>query len=500
LGGCSDTKGISVATVQHRTSSSSVAPSEIDNELLKDMYQKVDKVSAKIDQLGTKEDYEKAKQDLVAEKQQSSELRNKLHGLQTDAQQMQQIAEKALEAERERHTNTCKKKDMDLSDMEQKCRDLKNDLERREHEVDQQKGEIDKLNELQREHNSKISDYIEKMVDQHNTKVKQIEEQESALQEKDQKIREMTSQIKDEKQKKESEVAKRRVLEQQMKDARANSTSLEEQIADLKRLNEDLHKARDQATKSARAEQSKVKVLDEQKRELERERSAATEQKAQLESDFSRLKERLKSTIGEFEQYKAEHANDVAQAKRSRIEEVNDLRNRVMEAEGQVQTMSKDIEQATCQKERAEQLLAEERQEFQINKNRIDDLKKQLERVDKERSRKMSVEHDKENQKLHETVKCQKSTIWDLESQLRQERGAGALLSPQEAARILKVREDALIQDNNKLNMELCLAKEELQRIKGGPKSQHPQLEMQQQPSFADVSSLASPQGNRNSQ
>lgn len=511
LGGCSASN---ITAVPHRNSSSSAVHTEFEDVAhnIKDMAEKMDKMEAKMDKMDkieskmdkimTQEDYEKAKKDLMVERQNNSDLRRQMQELQNDAKQM----ERRVEEERERQSSDCNKKDMDLSDMKQKCSDLQLDLERRERDVSQLNEKVEELekekenlNHLQSTHNTKVSDYIEKMVNQHNLKVQQITELETESKDKDQKIQDLTSQLKDEKQKKDQETTKRRILDQQLKEARAQSAATEEQMSDLKRMNEDLSKARDQASKTARAEQSKLKVLDEQKRELERERAFAAENirqlesdKLQLESDKMSLQERVKKNIKESEQMKEEHSNAVSQALRHRHEEIVDLQNQLIEAKAKVEAFSMDIQQASLEKQRAEQILAEERQEFQIKKVQVDDLKKQLERVDKDRSRKMSVEHDKENQKLHEAVKCQKATIWDLESQLRQERGACALLSPAEAARILKVREDALIQDNNSLNIELGLVKDELQRIKGGPKNQAPHLEIQQQLPFTEPNSLVS--------
>lgn len=477
------------------------------------MKEKVDKMDAKMDHIGTKEDYEKAKQDLMVEKKQNSDLRSKIQDLQGEAKQMQRIAE----VERERQSKHSSKKDMDLSDMEQKCVDLQEDLKRKDQDTVQLRHEVGQLSEkiqtlekdkenlveLQSQHNAKVSDYIDKMVVQHNTKVEKISELEKGQEGTNQKIRELTSQLKDEKQKKDSEIAKRRITEQQMKDVQNRSKTLEEQMHDLKRVNEDSVKARDDAVKSLRNEQKKVKVLDEQKREVERERTVAAEkyleEKRQLESDNARLQDRVMKTIKEFEQTKEEHGNAVSQALRSRSEEMGDLQNRLLEAEGQIDSYKREAEQSTTLKERAEQVLAEERQEFQISKLRITDMKKELERLDTDRRRHSS--HDKENQRMQETLKHQKAMIGDLESQLKLERTAAHLLSPAEAARILKVREDHLIQDNNQLNIELCLAKDELQRLKGGPKGHLPLLEMQQQPSFNEPSSLAStPCKNRNAQ
>merc|ERR1711904_535677 len=105
---------------------------------------------------------------------------------------------------------------------------------------------------------------------------------------------------------------------------------------DLKRINEDSIKARDQAMKSLRNEQNKVKVLDELKRDMERERKIEAdkymEEKEQLKSDNARLQERLMKTIKEFDQVKEEHANAISQAERHRCEEMRDLQNRVLEA------------------------------------------------------------------------------------------------------------------------------------------------------------------------
>jgi DNA repair exonuclease SbcCD ATPase subunit len=515
LGGCSDTKSINVTAVTHRASSSSAAHSEFDPQDFKDMQQKIDRIITKedeilnkVDQHMTKEEYEKAKNDLASEKKKNSELMNKVHDLSGNAKKMEQL----LEEERKRWSSDSSKKDMDRSDLEQKCVDLQVDLDRRDQEVNRLKDQVHELerekenmNEMQSTHNTKVSTYIDKMMQQHNVQVQKIKDLEGDVESKDQKIRELTSQWKDEKQKRADEITKFRVLEQQMKENRSQSSSLEEQINDLKQANQDLVKGRDQALKAARAEQNKLKVLDEQKRDLERERTHAADEKrqlesekVQLESDKASLQDRVKKTIAEMEQVKEDCANVVSQAKRHRNEEVVELQNKIIEATAQRDTFNMDMEQAILAKDRAEQVLAEERQEFQISKLRNEDLKKQLERVDKERSRKMSVEHDKENQKLQETVKCQKAFIWGLESELRQERGACALLTPTEAARILKVREDSLIQDNNHLNIELSLVKDELQRLKGGKANQAPQLEIQQQPSFAEPSSLVSTPGHGN--
>merc|ERR1719453_1739787 len=103
------------------------------------------------------------------------------------------------------------------------------------------------------------------MIDQHNVQVKKIKDQEGDVENKEQKIRELTAQMKDEKQKRADEIAKFRVLEKEMKETRSQSSSLEDQNNELKQVNQDLVKGRDQALKAARAEQSKLKVLDEQK-------------------------------------------------------------------------------------------------------------------------------------------------------------------------------------------------------------------------------------------
>merc|ERR1719333_655468 len=135
-------------------------------------------------------------------------------------------------------------------------------------------------------------------------------------------------------------------------------------MSDLKRMNEDLSKARDQASKTARAEQSKLKVLDEQKRELERERAFAAENirqlesdKLQLESDKMSLQERVKKNIKESEQMKEEHSNAVSQALRHRHEEIVDLQNQLIEAKAKVEAFNMDIQQASLEKQRAEQIL-----------------------------------------------------------------------------------------------------------------------------------------------
>jgi len=503
--GGSETKSINVTSFPHRTSSSSGAMIDLDPDLIKDMCEKVNNIDEKMNHIGTKEEYEKAKQDLVVEKRKNNELSTKIHDLQSEAKTS---------------TQQMSKKDVDLSDMEQKCADLKVDLDRKSHKLSElqrevedlqvkveqketkiveQQREKENLNELQREHNCKVSDYIDKMVLTHNQKIEEKNELTGRMEEKDQKVRELTAQLKDEKQKKDVEIAKRRNTEQQMKETRAQATSLEEQMNDLKRVNEDSVKARDQAMKSLRNEQNKVKVIDEQKRELERERAVASEkfleEKRQLESDNARLQERLKTTIKEFEQTKEEHANAISKALRNRSEEMVSMQNRLLEVEGQIESFKTDAEHAILQKDRAEQVLAEERQEFQISKQQLTQMKKELERIDTDRRRHSS--YDKENHRLQETLKHQKSMIGDLESQLKQERTAANLLSPSEAARILKVRDDQLIHDNNELNIELCLVKDELQRLKRGPSNQIPQLEMQQTQSFAEPSSLVSTPANR---
>lgn len=81
----------------------------------------------------------------------------------------------------------------------------------------------------------------------------------------------------------------------------------------------------------------------------------------------------------------------------------------------------------------------------------------------------LKIEHEKEVAKIQSVQRREKvdfkDLIWKLESQLKLDRNAQALLTPGEAARILKIREDTTSARNVELEFEIAMLREEYRSL-----------------------------------
>jgi len=81
----------------------------------------------------------------------------------------------------------------------------------------------------------------------------------------------------------------------------------------------------------------------------------------------------------------------------------------------------------------------------------------------------LKLEHEKEVAKIQSVQRREKvdfkDLIWKLESQLKLDRNAQVLLTPGEAAKILRVREDTTSARNVELEFEIAMLREEYSRL-----------------------------------
>merc|ERR1719333_454097 len=81
----------------------------------------------------------------------------------------------------------------------------------------------------------------------------------------------------------------------------------------------------------------------------------------------------------------------------------------------------------------------------------------------------LKLEHEKEVAKIQSVQRREKvdfkDLIWKLESQLKLDRNAQALLTPGEAARILRVREDTTSARNVELEFEIAMLRDDYTRL-----------------------------------
>merc|ERR1719333_363324 len=81
----------------------------------------------------------------------------------------------------------------------------------------------------------------------------------------------------------------------------------------------------------------------------------------------------------------------------------------------------------------------------------------------------LKLEHEKEVAKIQSTRSREKvefkDLIWKLESQLKLDRNAQALLTPGEAARLLRVREATTSARNVELEFEIAMLREEYRSL-----------------------------------
>lgn len=158
------------------------------------------------------------------------------------------------------------------------------------------------------------------------------------------------------------------------------------------------------------------------------------------------------------------------------IEELVQQRDQALRSEEnsqrQVRMLQEQLGKARADHDRTEHALEEERVEKEIRTSQMNKISCQLEQYELELDalnqqikgrRRSSTDQTKEVAQLEATIRSQKKLIWDLESQLRNERSTMALLSPKEVGRLLKVRDDSLSAQNIALHAELCMLKSQME-------------------------------------
>jgi len=183
-----------------------------------------------------------------------------------------------------------------------------------------------------------------------------------------------------------------------------------------------------------------------EKSELEKQDIAHQLEKSELEKqDIAYQLDAAQQQVEEIR--KSERRERTRQVEQLKLEEqgkVDEAWSRLQVAQAELDGKEQDLRQQKACLTSSEQALEQHRKELEHH---------MLENRDQ--SKKLTVV-DKENKRLGGVVQDQKVLLWECESLTRQDRNAGKLMTPGEAARILKCRDDSFASENSKLQVKVA--------------------------------------------
>lgn len=206
----------------------------------------------------------------------------------------------------------------------------------------------------------------------------------------------------------------------------------------------------EQSRRASEKDSGRQKLLDESVLDANKLRKKHDEQMAALRIQLADSQAEHKAVLQKHNGMQQKHNNMQQEQERRLSVENNEKRSELLALEA-----SFELEQAQQSAE-----IEQQKSELEVQRCAFD------QEVAEFRARDRSLQTEKENKKLRETVQEQKRVLSDLESELRQERNMGSLPKPGDYLRMVKQREGEGFAKNNALlklknknlehNLQIC--------------------------------------------
>jgi len=326
------------------------------------------------------------------------------------------------------------------------CRD--NDLRDLRIELQSKDSMIKEMDQKAVEWGKGMASNAEKLEQECSNKVQRLQELEflsESLEQKNESLEEELSRCRERRNELET------LLDESALEANKIQKKHDEQLEEMQNQLADKNLALQQAQSCRASEEDfgRQKLLEESALEANNMRKKNDEQMAALRTQLADRQAEHKALLQKHNDMQQSHA-DMQQEQERRLSVENERRSELLALEA-----SFELEQA------------QQGAEIEQQKSELDVQRRAFEQeVAEFKARDRSLQTDKENKKLRETVQEQKRVLSDLESELRQERNMGSLPKPGDYLRMVKQREgegfakdNALLKLKNKNlehNLQIC--------------------------------------------